>query len=124
MLIFVLDDQFLIAFLRKCKYNQERAREKIDAFYTIRGSTPAIFKPRDLTPKLQEILKLRYVHQSLHESSQLPIYVLGNYFGETPLGGELALALVRRKWFVSAIKANLMWKIVCVSAKTKQNFKL
>lgn len=62
----VLDDQFLIAFLRGCKYNQELARRKIDSFYTVRVKIPGMFKSRDVTPKLQEILQLGYAPRQKH----------------------------------------------------------
>lgn len=41
------DDQFLISFLRGCKYSLERAKEKLDMFYTIRGAIPEFFANRD-----------------------------------------------------------------------------
>lgn len=68
---FILDDQFLIAFLRKSKYNQKNSRENIDSFYTIRGTLPAMFLSRDVTPKLQEILKLGYVRWNIKETAVL-----------------------------------------------------
>jgi hypothetical protein len=36
------DEQFLIAFLRFCHYDLEKAKEQIDAFYTLRTSIPEI----------------------------------------------------------------------------------
>lgn len=54
-----IDDQFLIAFLRGCKYSLERAKEKIDMYYTVRSAIPEFFLSRDPTnPKLQEIMTL------------------------------------------------------------------
>lgn len=37
------DDQFLVSFLRGCKYSLEKAKSKIDYFYTIRTMLPDIF---------------------------------------------------------------------------------
>ncbi|XP_067633176.1 uncharacterized protein [Eurosta solidaginis] len=37
------DDQFLVSFLRGCKYSLEKAKSKIDNFYTIRTMLPDIF---------------------------------------------------------------------------------
>lgn len=51
-----LDNQFLIAFLRGCKFSLERAKEKIDMFYTIRGAIPEFFSNRD--PKSKELSKV------------------------------------------------------------------
>lgn len=53
------DDQFLIAFLRGCKYSLERAKEKLDTYYTVRSAIPEFFQQRDPTDaKLQEIIAL------------------------------------------------------------------
>lgn len=56
------DDQFLIAFLRGCKYSLERAKEKIDSYYTVRSAIPEFFQERDPEdPKLQEVFALGFV---------------------------------------------------------------
>lgn len=53
------DDQFLIAFLRGCKYSLERAKEKIDMYYTVRTAIPEFFSARDVAlPKMQAIMQL------------------------------------------------------------------
>ncbi|XP_059608766.1 retinol-binding protein pinta-like [Phlebotomus argentipes] len=40
-------DQFLVGFLRGCKWSLERAKEKIEDFYTLRGRIPELMKGRD-----------------------------------------------------------------------------
>lgn len=50
------DDQQLVNFLRGSKHSLERAKEKLDLFYTIRSSMPEIFSGRD--PKLARNLEL------------------------------------------------------------------
>ncbi|XP_068086825.1 retinol-binding protein pinta isoform X1 [Anabrus simplex] len=53
------DDQFLIAFLRGCKFSLERTKEKLDMFYTMRTALPEYFSKRDpMDPEMQEVLKL------------------------------------------------------------------
>lgn len=53
------DDQFLVMFLRGCKYSLERAKTKFDMYYTLRTHVPEIFSDRDPNDaRLQEILKL------------------------------------------------------------------
>ncbi|XP_067015628.2 retinol-binding protein pinta-like isoform X2 [Anabrus simplex] len=53
------DDQFLIAFLRGCKFSLERTKEKLDMFYTMRTALPEYFSKRDpMDPEIQEVLKL------------------------------------------------------------------
>jgi hypothetical protein len=42
-----VDDQFLVAFLRGCKYSLERAKQKLDLFYTVRQLTPEIMRNRN-----------------------------------------------------------------------------
>lgn len=53
------DDQFLIAFLRGCKYSLEKAKQKLDLFYTIRTHIPELIVNRDpLDEKMLAIIKL------------------------------------------------------------------
>lgn len=53
------DDQFLITFLRGCKYSIEQCKKKIDMFYTLRTHMPEIIYDRDPTDeRLHEIIKL------------------------------------------------------------------
>lgn len=40
------DDQFLLTFLRGCKFSIEKAKQKYDLFYTLKTHMP-IFKNRD-----------------------------------------------------------------------------
>lgn len=51
-----LDDQNLLNFLRGSKHSLERAKEKLDLFYTIRSSMPEIFADKD--PKSAKNLEL------------------------------------------------------------------
>lgn len=53
------DDQFLVTFLRGCKYSLERAKQKLDMFYTLRTHLPELLADRDpLNEKLHSIIKL------------------------------------------------------------------
>ncbi|GLH01798.1 Retinol-binding protein pinta [Gryllus bimaculatus] len=53
------DDQFLVAFLRGAKFSLERAKEKLDAYYTLRSALPDFFANRDpAAPAIQHIMKL------------------------------------------------------------------
>lgn len=52
------DDQFLVTFLRCCKYSLERAKYKIDMFYTLRTHLPELMQDRDPNKlRLSEIMK-------------------------------------------------------------------
>jgi hypothetical protein len=53
------DDQFLVTFLRGCKFSLERAKQKLDMFYTLRTHIPELLDGRDPhDEKLAEIVKL------------------------------------------------------------------
>jgi hypothetical protein len=53
------DDQFLITFLRGCKYSLERAKQKYDLFYTLKTHIPELRQKRDpLDKRTREIIKI------------------------------------------------------------------
>lgn len=53
------DDQWILTFLRGCKFSLERAKAKLDSYYTMRTLLPEFFTNRDpMLPEIQEILKL------------------------------------------------------------------
>lgn len=55
----VSDDQWLIAFLRGCKFSLERTKEKLDNYYTMKTMIPEITKavdPKDV--RMQAMLNL------------------------------------------------------------------
>jgi hypothetical protein len=41
------DDQFLVAFLRGCKFSLEKAKQKYDLFYTLKTHIPELSRNRD-----------------------------------------------------------------------------
>lgn len=45
-------DQFLVAFLRACKYSLEKAKSKVDYFYTIRSMMPELFAHNEMNEKM------------------------------------------------------------------------
>lgn len=52
------DDQWILTFLRCCKFSLQKTKEKIDAYYTIRNLMPEFFENRDpFEPEIQEYLK-------------------------------------------------------------------
>jgi hypothetical protein len=48
------DDQWLIAFLRGCKYSLEKAKQKYDLFYTLKTHIPELCRNRD--PQSEKVL--------------------------------------------------------------------
>ncbi|KAH8257564.1 hypothetical protein KR038_011434, partial [Drosophila bunnanda] len=54
-----MDDQFLVAFLRGCKFSLERAKSKLDKFYTLRTKYPEYFTVTSTTEG-----KFREIHQT------------------------------------------------------------
>lgn len=54
-----MDDQFLVTFLRGCKFSLEKAKQKFDLYYTVRSHLPEVMLNRDpLDDKLQRIIRL------------------------------------------------------------------
>lgn len=53
------DDQFLVTFLRGCKFSMERAKQKFDLYHTVRSYMPEVMMNRDpLDERLQAIIRL------------------------------------------------------------------
>ncbi|KAL0894647.1 hypothetical protein ABMA27_013201 [Loxostege sticticalis] len=52
------DDQWLIAFLRGCKFSLERTKEKLDLYYAIRKTAPDLYRIHHKDPLFNEILEL------------------------------------------------------------------
>ncbi|KAH8324726.1 hypothetical protein KR074_010273, partial [Drosophila pseudoananassae] len=50
------DAQFLVAFLRGCKYSLEKTKLKLDNFYAMRGAVPELYKNRFVGEKQLAIL--------------------------------------------------------------------
>ncbi|KMY92551.1 alpha-tocopherol transfer protein-like [Drosophila simulans] len=50
------DAQFLVAFLRGCKYSLEKTKLKLDNFYAMRGAVPELYKNRIVGEKQLSIL--------------------------------------------------------------------
>ncbi|GJQ86153.1 hypothetical protein Trydic_g13434 [Trypoxylus dichotomus] len=56
------DDQWILSFLRGCKFSLERTKEKMDMYYTVRTIAPEFFTVRDpFHPDVQEILKQGFI---------------------------------------------------------------
>ncbi|KAF5308785.1 hypothetical protein FQR65_LT06018 [Abscondita terminalis] len=52
------DDQFIVTFLRGCKFNFEKTKEKIDAFYSTKTLIPEYFRNRNpFVQEIQSVLK-------------------------------------------------------------------
>lgn len=49
------DDQFLVAFLRFCKYSLESAKQRIDYFYTYKSSAKELLRSRRIDDKIVDI---------------------------------------------------------------------
>lgn len=58
-ILIILDDQFLITFLRGCKFSIQKAKEKLDLFFTVREEIPELVRNRDpLDKRIGAMLKL------------------------------------------------------------------
>lgn len=54
----ITDDQWLMAFLRGCKFSLEKTKEKIDLFYSVRQLAPDMHNIKHTDPIFEEILSL------------------------------------------------------------------
>ncbi|KAL7734921.1 hypothetical protein ACLKA6_011192 [Drosophila palustris] len=53
------DDQFLVSFLRGCKFSLEKTKSKLDKYYTLRTQFPEFYTIRDVdSQRIHEVLKL------------------------------------------------------------------
>ena len=78
------DDQFLVGFLRGCKYSLERAKQKFDLFYTLRTHMPEIMVNRDpMIAKNLEIMRcgvgLPMLETETPGSPRLLLFRMGAY---------------------------------------------
>lgn len=55
------DDQWLVAFLRGCKFSLERTKEKLDLYYSLRTTAPELFRIKHTDPIFDDILSLGVV---------------------------------------------------------------
>ena len=55
----VTDDEFILAFLRGCKFSLEKVKKKIEAWNTLRGMCPEFYTNWDPKDQINsEIIKL------------------------------------------------------------------
>lgn len=74
-----IDDQFLVAFLRGCKYSLERTKQKIDKYYTYRTHLTEIVGDRDpLLDNINEVIKLGVTFADYWKSRITSNFVLSN----------------------------------------------
>jgi len=55
-----LEDQFLLSFLRGSKFSLEKAKQKIDRFYSLQAAIPEVFNEHRLAgdPQVLEIIRM------------------------------------------------------------------
>ncbi|XP_073847525.1 alpha-tocopherol transfer protein-like [Musca autumnalis] len=77
------DDQFLIQFLRGCKYSLEKAKTKIDLYFSLKTKYPNMFAATDVDdPKFKEIYDLGcyiLLPIPLHETGPRIVFFQFNY---------------------------------------------
>ncbi|XP_011292467.2 clavesin-2 [Musca domestica] len=78
------DDQFLTSFLRGCKYSLEKAKSKLDKYYTLRTKYPEFYTIQNIDdPRVVELYKMGiglHLPTPLHETGPRIQYVRpGNY---------------------------------------------
>ncbi|KAM7345449.1 alpha-tocopherol transfer protein-like [Cochliomyia hominivorax] len=79
-----MDDQFLISFLRGCKYGMEKAKLKIDRYYTLKTKYPDFYTIQNLNEaQVKEILELGVglsLPTPLHNTGPRLIYVRAGHY--------------------------------------------
>ncbi|XP_049793758.1 retinol-binding protein pinta-like [Schistocerca nitens] len=56
------DDQWIVTFLRGCKFSLQRTKEKLDMYYTMKTAAPEFYKNRDpFDPKIQYMLDAGFI---------------------------------------------------------------
>ncbi|KAJ9594066.1 hypothetical protein L9F63_014509 [Diploptera punctata] len=79
------DPQWLLTFLRGCKFSLERTKEKLDNYYTFKSALPELFRDRDpMRPELQEIIKLGFLIPLPEPDDQGRVVILGRQVSEDP----------------------------------------
>ncbi|XP_013105392.2 alpha-tocopherol transfer protein-like [Stomoxys calcitrans] len=77
------DDQFLVQFLRGCKYSLEKAKEKIDLFYSLKSRYPEMFNTTDVKEeefrKFHRLGCFQILPKPLHETGPRIAFVRYNY---------------------------------------------
>ncbi|XP_067015152.2 clavesin-2 [Anabrus simplex] len=58
-----LDDQLAMIFLRGCKHNLERTKQKLDVYFSVRGAVPELFSKRDpLSKDIQQAMEVMHAY--------------------------------------------------------------
>lgn len=67
-------DQFLVAFLRGCKFNSEKAKHKLDQYYTLQAGIPEVFSNRSVDDEISlEIIRMGVILRlPRHEDDEGP----------------------------------------------------
>uniref|UniRef100_D3TPJ5 Phosphatidylinositol transfer protein SEC14 n=1 Tax=Glossina morsitans morsitans TaxID=37546 RepID=D3TPJ5_GLOMM len=76
------DDQFLIAFLRGCKYSLEKVKKKIDSYYSLKSKFPVPFNIADVADtRFRHIFRLGLflpLPNPLHDNGPRIFYIHGS----------------------------------------------
>ncbi|XP_049794187.1 alpha-tocopherol transfer protein-like [Schistocerca nitens] len=90
-----MDDQWLLTFLRGCKFSLERTKEKLDMYYTVRRHLPELFADRDpFSADIQKILSAGVLTKLPQTDAQGRRVILMNV-GKLPAGTVSAEAAFR-----------------------------
>ncbi|XP_071052625.1 uncharacterized protein [Onthophagus taurus] len=81
----IMDDQFILTFLRGCKFSLEKTKNKFENLYTMRTLIPEFFDNRDpFLPELQALLKLGVILPLKPAGPDSPRYLLFRFFVADP----------------------------------------
>nr|XP_018908181.1 PREDICTED: alpha-tocopherol transfer protein-like isoform X2 [Bemisia tabaci] len=101
-----LSDEFVYTFLHCNYYRPERAKDNIDAYFTVRGQCPELFDNRDVNKLLEqlELYDMAMLPQSTKEGYQVLLYRLKD-------------TDTSKFNFVEALKTFFAWNDVVISER-------
>ncbi|KAL9928347.1 alpha-tocopherol transfer protein-like [Glossina fuscipes fuscipes] len=92
-----IDDQFLIAFLRRSKYSLEKAKKRIYSYYSFKSKFPESFNVTNVdSPRFREIFRLGgflYLPIPLHNNGPRIFFVRGGFYSAHIFSLEEVLAV-------------------------------
>ncbi|XP_028043362.1 alpha-tocopherol transfer protein-like [Bombyx mandarina] len=96
------DDQWLLSFLRGCKFSLERTKEKLDLYYSVRTTAPELFSIKPSNPLFDEILSsgaiLILPKTATSDSPRASMIIPGRYDADKyNISDVMAVSLVLQK---------------------------
>lgn len=93
-------DEFLIAFLRRCRYSLEETKRRIDRFFTFYNIFPEVYRNRCITRRIFDINRMGWVCFAVGDGVcklfQLHLFRSVHYYPEFPKCSDKSAILIAR----------------------------